>query len=119
MTNVDGGDFSGTDAEVTPEGVALLRAYVNAHEADDAALERAWDSAAALVAAYVGLSVVPPVVLQQATLLVAAELFQRRNAPNGIAQFATPDGYSGIRVARDPMLSAYPLLRPFTGLGFA
>jgi hypothetical protein len=43
---------------------------------------------------------------------VASELFHRRNAPNGIAQFASMDG-TAMRVSRDPLTSTYPLLNRY------
>lgn len=61
---------------------------------------------------------VPFDVLDRAILEVGAELFHRKNTKNAVAQFATPDG-SPVRIARDPMVAAYPLLRPWIGGGFA
>lgn len=70
----------------------------------------------ALVDAYVGDSEVPTAILDRAVLEVSSELFHKRSAPQGIAQFADFDG-GPVRVARDPMLTAYTLLgrwvRPF------
>ncbi|MBZ4485992.1 hypothetical protein LQ938_09555 [Microbacterium sp. cx-55] len=103
----------------TEEGTDLLREYVGAGVSHNDLLTRCWETATGLVGVYVGTSVVPAPLLELATLQVAAELFQRQSAPNGIAQFQTPDGTTGIRVARDPMLSAYPILKPFLKLGFA
>jgi len=57
-------------------------------------------------------------VLERAYLEVGSELFHRRSAPNGVMQFTTLDG-SAIRVARDPMVGAYPLLKRFVGFGLA
>jgi len=68
--------------------------------------------AEALVAAHVGAADVPETVLDRAVLEVASELFHRRNAPSGIAQFGAADG-TVVRVARDPMVAAYPLLAPW------
>jgi len=48
--------------------------------------------------------------LDNAYLQVGSELFHRRNAPSGIAQFSSLDGTSPVRVAKDPMTSVYPLL---------
>jgi len=45
-----------------------------------------------------------------------SELFHRRSAPMGVSQFASADG-SAVRVARDPLLGVYPLIRPYVGLG--
>jgi len=68
--------------------------------------------AEALVSAHVGTATVPETVLDRAVLEVASELFHRRNAPSGISQFGAADG-SVVRVARDPMVAAYPLLAPW------
>jgi len=63
---------------------------------------------------------VPAAILNRAKIEVGAELYYRRSAPNGIKQFATPEGGgTAVRVARDPMLAAYPILAPYVGLGLA
>lgn len=99
-----------------------LATYVNT-SAGDAFVQQCWTEAEALVYAYVGGEVgatrVPVEVLGRATLEVGAELFHRRQAPGGITQFATVDGASPVRMARDPMVGAYPILRPFLPGGFA
>lgn len=92
-----------------------LRDYVGT--TDDPFVDQCWDEALALVTAYVGSAVVPQVILDRATLEVGSELFHRRNAPNGVAQFASLDG-APIRVARDPMLGAYPILNRYLVVGF-
>ena len=78
-----------------------------------------------LVDQYLGLDpatsatrVIPAGVKRRACLEVASELYHRRNAPNGVAQFAALDG-APVRVARDPMLGAYPILNRFVPGGFA
>jgi hypothetical protein len=73
-------------------------------------------TANALVNNYVGTATVPNVIKDQAILLAASELYHRRSAPNGIAQFATMDGQP-VRVAKDPMNAVYPLLLPFVKVG--
>jgi hypothetical protein len=100
--------------------VATLADYLNVKEAAAgyAFVEPSLLTAQELVSAWVGLSAVPDVVIDRAVLVVAAEMFQQRSAPNGVTQFADMDGV-GIRVARDPMLGAYPILRPYVGGGFA
>lgn len=70
----------------------------------------------ALVERYIGDIEVPDDIKDQATLICSSELFHRRSAPQGIAQFASMDG-SPVRVARDPMIAVYPLLQPYTGFG--
>lgn len=96
-----------------------LRAYVGASASNDAELERARLTGVALVDAWVGrVTTVQVDVLDHAYLIAASEVFQRRQAPMGIAQFATPDG-APVRVNKDPMTAVYPLLAPFLGWGFA
>lgn len=60
---------------------------------------------------------VPSVILDEATLLVAADEFHRRRAPNGVLnqQFAGEDGLQAVpvRISRDPLSAAYPLLAPY------
>lgn len=74
--------------------------------------------AASLVDTYVGTVVIPIEILDRAVLEVGAELFHRKSAKNGIAQFAATDG-APVRIARDPMVAAYPLLDRFMSGGFA
>lgn len=61
----------------------------------------------------------PEEVRERAYLEVASELFHRKNSPQGVAQFSTFDGSAPVRTARDPMVAAYPLLRPYVAGGFA
>lgn len=97
---------------------ADLKAYVGA-STTDAFVETCWVEAEELVTQYVGpTTFVPEPVLRRACLEVGSELYHRREAPNGVAQFATLDS-APIRVARDPMVGAYPILNRFTGGGFA
>jgi len=95
-----------------------LATFVRANDTDAPFVEQSWDQAVALIAGFVGTADVPAEVLQRATLEVGAELFHRRATKNGVAQFATPDA-APVRIARDPMVAAYPLLAPFVGGGFA
>lgn len=97
---------------------ADLKGYVNASAVDDAFLTSCLATATAMVVQYVGGAEVPENARDRAVLEVSSELFHRRQAPNGIAQFATPDA-SPVRVARDPMLGAYPILNRWMGGGFA
>lgn len=78
-----------------------------------------WEEATALVSRHAGSSDVPEAILNRAALEVGAELYHRRQAKNGISQFASPDGGAGIRIARDPMVAAYPILAPYVGRGIA
>lgn len=60
------------------------------------------------------LSDAPVEIVNRAQLEVAADLFHRRNAPNGVmnAQFENFGGDQGqaVRIARDPMQAAYKIL---------
>jgi len=95
-----------------------LKNYVGAPDSDDAFVETCFDDALSMVTVFVGQTYVPANILTRATLEVGSELYHRRSAPNGIAQFSTFDG-TPIRVARDPMIGAYPLLNRYVGLGVA
>lgn len=95
-----------------------LQEYVGAPDSDAAYVEECWDEATSLVNVFIGSATVPVAILDRAFLEVGSELYHRRQAPNGIAQFASLDG-SPIRVARDPMLGAYPLLQRFMTPGIA
>ena len=99
-----------------------LKAYVGAPDSDNTFVAACWTQAHALVDKFcgvAGLLVVPADVLQRAKIECGSELFHRRSAPNGIAQFANLDGSSAVRVARDPMVGAYPILVAWVGQGIA
>ena len=91
--------------------VEQFQNYVGTKEDGDF-VEQCLGSSRVIVNNYIGTFSVPYSLVDQAVLTVASELFHRRSAPNGIAQFATMDG-SPVRVAKDPMNSVYPLLMPF------
>lgn len=96
---------------------ADLRGYVHTTEVDDAFLTKCLAEAVALVGTFVGDVAVPEAIKDRAVLEVGSELFHRRQAPNGVAQFAMELGAAPVRIARDPMVGAYPLLVPFMGPG--
>jgi hypothetical protein len=96
-----------------------LKAYVGAPASDDAFVADCWTEASALVAKFVGTATVNADVLNRAKIECGSELYHRRSAPNGLAQFATLDGGSAVRVARDPMIAAYPILVAWVGQGIA
>lgn len=98
---------------------AQLKSYVGAPDSDSTFVTACWDESVALVTKFVGTATVPATVLLRARIECGSELYHRRSAPNGIAQFATLDGGSAVRVARDPMIAAYPLLVPYVGQGIA
>jgi hypothetical protein len=93
--------------------LAEFKAYVGTDEDSDF-VEQCLDAGHALVDRYQGEAEVPSDLHRQAIFICASELFHRRSAPNGVAQFASFDG-SPIRVAKDPMNAVYPLLMPYTG----
>ncbi|CAB4149715.1 hypothetical protein UFOVP545_21 [uncultured Caudovirales phage] len=93
--------------------LAEFQAYVGTDETDFP--QECLTSGHALVTAYVGeIETVPVSVHDQAVLIASSELFHRRSAPNGVAQFAAFDG-APIRVAKDPMNAVYPLLQRYVG----
>ena len=91
-----------------------LQAYIGTDETGDC-INSCQTPGEKRVVIYIGTEeTVPEQVHDQAVLIVASELFHRRSAPNGIAQFASMDG-SPIRVGKDPMTAVYPLLLPYVG----
>jgi hypothetical protein len=92
-----------------------FQAYVGTDETDFP--EECLTSGLALVTRFIGaVTTVPTAIKDQATLIASSELFHRRSAPQGVAQFASMDG-TPVRVARDPMIAVYPLLQPYVGYG--
>lgn len=95
-----------------------LKSHVGASDEDNLFCQWCEEEAEELVTKYVGTVEVPDAILSLAIVEVGSEIYHRRSAPNGIAQFAAFDG-SIIRVARDPMVAAYAILKPYLPLGFA
>lgn len=91
---------------VTPED---LRAYVGGSASDLEFITECLVQATELVDAYVASTVVPESIMDNAYLQTGSEIFNRRNAPAGIAQFSSFDG-APVRVSNDPMRSTYALL---------
>lgn len=109
------------DPQASPDDVMDaddLGEYVKANDDDSAFVHECWDSAVALIANKIGTHAVPVTIVDRARLEVGAELFHRRQAPNGVAQFAALDG-APVRVARDPMVAANAILDPYLPMGFA
>ncbi len=98
----------------TPED---LRQYVGGSQSDIEFLTDCHTQATALVEAYVGVAEVPEEILDNAILQTGSELFHRRSAPAGIAQFASYDGQPPVRVSLDPMKSTYALLQKWVVAG--
>lgn len=106
---------------VTP---AQVTAFVGASPADATFVDECLSQAQGLVDPYAAGCVVPDAdtasfaaASDRAVLEVASELFHRRQAPMGMSQYAA-EGVAPIRVARDPMVAAYPLLKQWA-VGFA
>lgn len=101
---------------ITGEQVA---AFVNATDAAsrDFTAQCATE-APALITPYLAIDP-PPAVLDRATLEVAADLFHRKKARNGVTAFDTSDGGDTVRINRDPMAAAWPILRPYLAPGIA
>lgn len=97
---------------------ADLLDYVGAATGDTDFVTACLAEAAALISVYVGGAEVPEPILDRATKEVGADLFHRRAAKNGIAQFATTDG-APVRINRDPMTAAYPILKRYLPGGIA
>lgn len=96
-----------------------LMAYVKAAPADAEFVGTCERRAAELVARRIGLSVVVPLdVRELAVWEVAADLFHRRSTRLGVSGFADND-LNPIRITRDPMDAAEPILRPYLPAGFA
>ena len=95
--------------------LAEFKEYIGTEESSDF-IEQALDAGHALVDNYQGDATVPADLHKIAVFQCASEIYHRRSAPNGIAQFASMDG-SPVRVAKDPMSSVYPLLLPYVGYG--
>lgn len=89
-----------------------LGTYVGANAPSDPFVARCWSEASDLVTRHIGDATVPQSAIDRAMLEVGSELFYRRQAPHGVAQFTGLDG-APVRVARDPMVGAIPILAPY------
>lgn len=96
-----------------PSPVTAEEAAKYAGAPSPAAITRDLATAMDLVAAHVGSGAVPESVLASAVLDVASDLYSRRQHHNGVVTFDSPDGITAMRVNRDPMAAAYPILRPY------
>lgn len=89
-----------------------LKTHLRAGEDDDEFIERCFDDATDLVSDYVGDKYVPASRLALAILKTGSELYSQRDAPSGISQFSDMNS-NPVRVARDPLVAAKPLLRKY------
>lgn len=82
----------------------------------NAELEELVTTAWQLIGAWLGPESVPNTVMSQAVHTTALELQRREKAPGGVL---APFGGEGgpVRLARDPLTPALPILRPFVGGG--
>lgn len=92
-----------------------FKAYINEKtDTNDVLLEACLADAIVLLNKYVGEAAVPEEIQDRSSLIVAADLYERRKAPNGIVnqQFQNFDGVgqAPARIARDPLAGVYPLL---------
>lgn len=97
---------------------AALRAFVGATEKDSAFVTECVAEADALIAKRVGDAPIPAPVRDRAVKEVAADLFYRRSARNGVAAFGGGgEGGGGevVRLNRNPLAPAEPILAPFLG----
>lgn len=72
-----------------------------------------------LIKQHIGEATVPEAIATRAVIETAAELYWRRNARNGIAQFNSGEGIELMRVGADPMHAARIILRPWLGVPIA
>lgn len=70
-----------------------------------------------MVRNHVGEAPIPEIILELAGYEVARELYTRRDAPGGV--LSTFGDVGPVRLARDPMRAAYPILAPYLTGGFA
>lgn len=106
-------------ADTPDELLERLTAYVQAHgEIEEDVCKLVLPEARALVARYVGAATPPPEITNLAIIEVAADLFHRKSARNGVMDLGGTD-LAPFRIARDPMKAAYPILAPFVPAGLA
>lgn len=85
--------------------------------AESATIAQCAHDAAMLTGSYIGSLAVPQEVANYAATEVARELHTRLGAPGGVlSSFAEA---APVRLARDPLTAAYPILAPYLGGGFA
>lgn len=108
----------------TPD-VSTLGGYVGQSDPSNTYLVSCLTEATELVDEYIDRhgsewqSKVPNRAHHRAVLEVGAELYHRRQARSGIAMFTNGENPAPVRIARDPMVAAYPFLRPYLPGGFA
>lgn len=107
-----------TSEQITTAATALAQ-FVGARSTDDYITSCARE-AIALVASYVNPDNVPADILSRAILETGADLYHRRATRNGIAGFEDSDlAASPVRINRDPLAAARPLLARYAGVPIA
>lgn len=98
---------------------ADLAAFVGA-PASDTYLTTCVEEAAEMVKHAIGGARVPEEIKRIAEREVAADIYHRRSARNGVAGFDDSDiAPAPVRINRDPMVAARPILRPYLGVAIA
>lgn len=93
-----------------------LKAYLRTSDDDDDFVQECLDEASELVNDYVGDKFVPEIKLDLAIKVTARDLYSGRDSPQGVGQFSDVND-TPIRVARDPLTAAKPILRKYvTGI---
>lgn len=107
-----------------PENTAAastLAEYVNAVATEDVAHAASCAAeAAVLVNNAIGTDnpyVVPEEIVARCVLEVGSELYYRKSSRHGISSFDGIEGAMPLRISRDPMTAAWPLLRRFIPFG--
>lgn len=85
----------------------------------DAYVRECTEQGIELVDQYIGGATVPQAMYERAIIETAADLFWRRNAQSGIAQFQSGEGLELMRIGADPLHAARIILRPWTGVPIA
>lgn len=112
--------------DMTPDELAQQRQkrlewFTEAMDSDSDFTSQCLREADELVDGFVGTGNpwgVPEHVLERARLEVAADLYYRKQARNGVVGLDSIEAQP-FRISRDPMASAYPLLRRFIPTGLA
>lgn len=105
----------------TDEVASALAPFVGARTVDPYISQCAVE-AVDMVLHYIGAEKdsIPASVFHRACVEVGADLYHRRSARNGIAGFEDTDITSApVRINRDPLVPARPILAPYMKVGIA
>jgi hypothetical protein len=102
---------------IRASALELYREIGNAATLSEQQATALCEQAAALIDQHARTACIPDKVRVLACVAVARDLHTATQAPGGVY---SPFGDGGaVRLARDPMKAAYPLLAPYVGGGFA